>query len=180
MDRTADRTFDTDGEALCCAAAVRLGGALRVLAALGGLSDRYGRIEAGLGSLKAFVGGRERDDDALAEAFVANWSLGTRYGDELPGAAFFRAGTRIVDVAIIVARTEQPVDPVQGLSQALEAAAAWPSEIHISSFTQLADFERACQTEAEERLRTGGLPGLWELADEQAGHYRRAAELLVG
>lgn len=180
MGKTADRTFDTAGEALCCAAAVRLGGALRVLAALGGLSDRYDKVEAGLGSLMAFVGGQERDDDALADAFVANWSLGTRYRDELPGAAFFRAGMRIVDVAIIVARTEQPVDPAQGLSQALEAAAAWPSEIRVGSFTQLADFERACQAEAEKRLRTGNLPDLWELAEAQADYYRRTAELLVG
>lgn len=179
MEKTAGRTFDTAGEALCCAAAVRLGGALRVLAALGGLSDRYDKVEAGLGSIRAFVGGRERDDDALADAFVANWSLGTRYGEQLPGAAFFRAGTRIADVAIIAARTEQPVDPVQGLSQALEAAAAWPSEIRIGSFTRLADFERACQAEAEERLRTGGLPALWELTEAQAVPYRRAAELLV-
>ncbi|WP_367321850.1 hypothetical protein [Streptomyces sp. HUAS ZL42] len=175
-----DKVFDAAGEALCCAAAVRLGGALCVLAARAGLSDRYEKVAVGVGNLVAFLDGQERDDDVLAEAFVANWSLGTRYRDELPGAAFFRAGLRIVDVAIIVARTEQPVSPVQGLSHALEAASGWPAEVRIGSFTRLADFESACQTEAEERLGTDGLPALRKLAEAQADHYRRAAASLVG
>ncbi|MGW0576472.1 hypothetical protein ACWD25_10980 [Streptomyces sp. NPDC002920] len=180
MNRTVDKTFDAVGEALCCAAAVRLGGALHVLAARGGLSERYDKVAAGLDGLKAFLGGQERDDGVLNDAFVANWSLGTRYRDELPGVDFFRTGLRIVDVAIIVARTDQPVAPAEGLSQALEAAGTWPSGVRVDSFTRLADFERACQQEAAERFRTDGLSALWELAEARADQYRRVAELLVG
>ncbi|MET8858864.1 hypothetical protein [Streptomyces sp. NPDC004579] len=175
-----ERTFDTAGEALCCAAAVRLDGALRVLAARVELSERYDMVMAGVGHLVASLDGGELDDAILGSAFAANWNLGMGYPDDLPGMGFFRKGLKIVFVALVVTRPDQQVMPSQGLEFALEAAATWPSDVRVDSFVRLADFELACQQEAEERLRTDGLPGLWKLAEARSGQYRRVAELLVG
>ncbi|MFI1352940.1 hypothetical protein ACH4TV_05050 [Streptomyces sp. NPDC020898] len=175
-----DKTFDAAGEALCCAAAVRLDGALRVLAARAGLSDRYDRVMAGVGHLAASLDGGELDDGILGSAFAANWNLGMEYPDDLSGMGFFRKGLKIVFVALVLTRPDQQVVPSQGLEFALEAAATWPSDVHVDSFTRLADFELSCQQEAEERLRMDGLSALWELAEAQSEQYRRAAELLVG
>ncbi|MGW1210688.1 hypothetical protein ACWD5F_13760 [Streptomyces sp. NPDC002499] len=52
-----DVAFDSAGLALCCAAAVRLGGAVRVLAARAGLGSRYDVVAAGLEHVVAFLGG---------------------------------------------------------------------------------------------------------------------------
>ncbi|MHA5053190.1 hypothetical protein [Streptomyces sp. SD15] len=130
--------------------------------------------------LTASLGGGELDDGVLGPAFSANWTLGDRYPAELPGTEFFSAGLKIVFVALVLTRPDQQLVPAQGLDWALEAAAAWPSEVRIDSFTRLDDFELACQVEAEERLRTGGLSALRELAEAQADQYRRAAASLVG
>ncbi|MFF3202336.1 MULTISPECIES: hypothetical protein [unclassified Streptomyces] len=175
-----EKTFDTTGEALCCAASVRLGGALRVLAARAGLSDRYDTVMAGMEHLAASLDGGELDDAVLGPAFGANWNLGTRYPDDLSGVEFFRTGLKIVFVALVHTRPGQQAEPAQGLEFALEAAEAWPTDVRIGSFTRLADFELACQQEAEARLRTDGLAALWKLTEGRCEQYRRVAELLVG
>ncbi|WAU82954.1 hypothetical protein O1Q96_26680 [Streptomyces sp. Qhu-G9] len=176
-----DERSDAAGKGLCCAAAIRLGGATRVLAARAGLSDRYELVAAGVGCIVASLEGQELDDSMVSEAFGENWSLDARYPAELPGLAFFEGWTRLVFVTIGLTRPGQrELDPAQGLDFALEAAAAWPSDAHDESFTRLADFELACQQGAAERVRADGLPALWKLAEAQSEPYRRAAELLVG
>ncbi|PBC94962.1 hypothetical protein BX281_2890 [Streptomyces sp. Ag82_O1-15] len=172
--------FDATGEALCRAAAIRLGGALRVLAARAGLSERYETVAAGVGHLAACLDGGELDVEVLGSAFAANWNLSEMYPAELPGREFFRVGLKIVFVVLVLTRPDQQVAPAQGLEFALNAADAWPSEVRIDSFTRLADFELACQVEAEDRLITAGLSALRELAEAQADQYRRAAASLVG
>lgn len=176
-----DETVGAVGEALCCAAAVRLGGAARVLADRAGLSDHYGLVAAGVDGIVASLDGQGRDDSVLGSAFGANWTLGARYPAELPGGTFLGKWTQLVFVALVLTRPrQQQLAAVQGLDAALEAAAAWPSDVRAGSFMRLADFEQACRQAAEERLREGGLPALWKLAGAQSEHYRRAAELLVG
>ena len=170
-----------DGAALCCAAAVRLGGAVRVLAARAGLSDRYDLVAAGVDNIVASLECQDLDETVLGRAFGENWSLDARYPAELSGQVFFSKWTQLVFVLIVLTRPkQQQLVAVQGLDSALEAAAAWPSDVRVGSFTRLADYEPACQREAEERLRKGGLPALWKLAEEQSEQYRWAAELLVG
>jgi hypothetical protein len=106
-----EKTFDTTGEALCCAASVRLGGALRVLAARAGLSDRYDTVMAGMEHLAASLDGGELDDAVLGPAFGANWNLGTRYPDDLSGVEFFRSGLKIVFVALVHTRPDRQAVP---------------------------------------------------------------------
>ncbi|WP_406128094.1 hypothetical protein [Streptomyces sp. NBC_00989] len=176
-----DEVVGAAGEALCCAAAVRLGGAARVLADRAGLSDRYGLVAAGVDGIVASLDGQGRDDSVLGRAFGANWNLDARYPAELPGGAFFGKWTQLVFVALVLTRPKQrQLGAMRGLDAALAAAATWPSEVRAGSFTRFVDFESACQQAAEERLREGGLPALWKLAEAQSEHCRRAAELLVG
>ncbi|MBA4863363.1 hypothetical protein H1V43_18640 [Streptomyces sp. PSKA54] len=176
-----DEMFDAAGAALCCAAAIRLGGAMRVLAARAELSDGYDLVSAGVDNIVASLEGQDLDEDALGKAFGENWILDARYPAGLSGRAFFSKWTQLVFVTIVLTRPrQQQLVAVQGLDSALEAAAAWPSDVRVGSFTRLADYELACQQETEERLRKGGLPVLRKLAEEQSGQYRRAAELFVG
>ncbi|MGW1718928.1 hypothetical protein [Streptomyces sp. NPDC002156] len=176
-----DEILDATGAALCCAATIRLGGAVRVLAARAGLSDRYDLVSAGVDNIVASLEGQGLDESALGKAFGENWTLDARYPVELSGRAFFGKWTQLVFVTIVLTRPrQQQLVAGQGLESALEAAAAWPSERRVGSFTRLADYELACQQKTGERLREGGLPTLWKLAEEQSGRYRRAAELLVG
>ncbi|QJT04692.1 hypothetical protein G9272_33965 [Streptomyces asoensis] len=170
--------FDATGEELCCAAFVRLDGALRVLAARAGLSDRYDVVAEGMQHLMASLGGQELDGKVLGAAFGENWGLDARYAPELPGADFFREGSRLVFIALVAARPDRQLTPEQGVGKAVDAAAAWPSDVRIGSFTRLVDFELACQKEAAERLRSAGLPALRELAEARAEEYRRVAEAL--
>ncbi|WP_329317063.1 MULTISPECIES: hypothetical protein [unclassified Streptomyces] len=171
---------DEMSQALCCAAAVRLDGALAVLADRAQLSDRYNQVVAGVESVIASLGGQSLDTAVLGRAFGANWTLGARYPIELPGGSFFRSALRIVDIVLVATRPGRQATPEQGLEHALEAATEWPAMVQGDAGIGLAGFELACQQEAHERLREGGLPALWKLAAIQAGHYRKAAEMLVG
>ncbi|MCX5077822.1 hypothetical protein OG321_35795 [Streptomyces sp. NBC_00424] len=176
-----DETFDAAGAALCCAAAIRLGGAVRVLAAPVALLDRFGLVLAGVENIVAFLEGQELDEGLLGPAFAENWGLEHRYPADLTGREFFRAWTSLVFVALVLTRSkQQDIMARQGLDFALGAAAAWPTAVGIGSFGSLVDFELACQQEAEDQFRKGDLPALWELAESQSHQYRRAAERLVG
>lgn len=178
---TVDETFDAAGAALCCAAAIRLGGAVRVLAAPVGLLDRFGLVVAGVENIVAFLEGQELDDGLLGPAFAESWGLEVRFPAELAGREFFRSWTSTVFVALVLTRPkQQDIVARQGLDFALRAAAAWPSNVRIGSFGSLVDFELACQQEAEDQFRNDGLPALWELAEVQSHQYRQAAERLVG
>ncbi|MBK3566126.1 hypothetical protein [Streptomyces sp. MBT62] len=176
-----DEMLDATGAALCCAAAIRLGGAMRVLAARAEVPDHYDLVVAGVDNIVASLEGKDLDESVLGKAFGENWDLDVRYPAELSGGAFFRRWTQLVFVTIVLTRPrQQQLVAVQGLDSALEAAAAWPSDVSVDSFIRLADYELACQRDAEKRLRKGSLPALWKLAEEQSGQYRRAAELFVG
>jgi hypothetical protein len=151
-----------------------------VLVAEAGLAQQYEVVAAGLEHVVAFLGRREGEVDRglLGPAFGVNWALDGAYPAGLPGAAFFRGAGTVVFITFVAARPDQQIAPAQGLTAAVEATAAWPSE--VDTFTSLADFEPACRREAAERLRTDGLPALWELAGEQSERYRRVAETLAG
>ncbi|MFJ7045559.1 hypothetical protein ACIQVC_19425 [Streptomyces sp. NPDC101112] len=173
--------FDEAGTALCCAAAIRLGGAVRVLAGRAGLSDSYGLVSAGVDDISASLDGQGLDECVLGKAFGENWTLDARYPAEVPGQVFLHRWTQLVFVTIVLTKPGQrQLVAAQGLDSAFQAATAWPLAVRVNSFACLADYELDCQQEAEGRLRKGGLPALWELAEEQSEWYRRAAELLVG
>ncbi|MGW7608029.1 hypothetical protein ACWGKW_12290 [Streptomyces sp. NPDC054766] len=172
--------FDASEEALCRAAAVRWDGALRVLAARAGLSDDYSKAAAGVEYLATRLDGGEFDHAVLVPAFLATWQLLDRHPAELPARKSFRKGLQVAFGVFVLTRPDQRVVPAQGLEDALEAAAAWPSKVRIDSFTRLADYERACQTQAQERLRRDGPSALREPAEAQASQYRRVAASPVG
>ncbi|MCX5357288.1 hypothetical protein OG864_00630 [Streptomyces sp. NBC_00124] len=175
-----DETFDAVGEALCCAAAIRLGGAVQVLTERSGLLDHYIPIMAGVESITAFFDGQELDDDLLGSAFAESWSLGARYPAGLVGRVFVNDWSRLVFGTVGLTKAKQQNF---GAAQALDfasQAAAWPSAVRIGSFDGMARFELACQQEAEDRLRKDGLPVLWKLAEVSSKQYRQAAEQLIG
>ncbi|WP_329372168.1 hypothetical protein OG896_36130 [Streptomyces sp. NBC_00669] len=173
-------TFDVAGEALCCAAAIRLGGAAQVLTEGAGLVGRYSRIMSGVANIVSFLDGRELDDELLGSAFAESWSLDARYPAELAGHDFVRGWSIVVFVVVALTKQkQQDIAAAQGLDLASEAVAAWPSAISIGSFDSLARFELSCQQEAEDQLRRNGLPALWTLAEAQSEPYRQAAEGLV-
>ncbi|MDX3643828.1 hypothetical protein [Streptomyces sp. MB09-02B] len=176
-----DETFDAVGEALCCAATIRLGGAMEVLTERSSLFDAYASIMAGVESIRAFLDGQELDDDLLGSAFAESWSLDARYPAGLPGHAFVGGWTRLVFGTVVLTRPKQQnIVAVQTLGFASEAAAAWPSVVRIGSFDSLARFEVTCQREAEDRLRKDGLPALWALTEDWSKQYRQVAEQVLG
>ncbi|MFC8198165.1 hypothetical protein ACFUTV_22600 [Streptomyces sp. NPDC057298] len=176
-----DETFDAVGEALCCAAAIRLGGAVQVLIERSGLLDHYIPIMAGVENITAFLDGQEFDNDLLASAFAESWSLGAIYPAGLAGRVFVNDWSRLVFGTVgLTKANQQTYGAAQALDFASQAAAAWPSAVRIGSFDSLARFELACQQEAEDRLRKDGLPDLWKLAEASSQQYRQAAEQLIG
>ncbi|MFC8954701.1 hypothetical protein ACFT8P_19005 [Streptomyces sp. NPDC057101] len=161
-----DEASDAVGQALCCAAAIRLGGAVQVLTERDGLLDHYIPIMAGVESITAFLNGHELDDGLLGAAFARSWYLDARYQTGLPGYAFVKDWTSLVFGTAVLTRPEQQnILAEQTLDFASKAAAAWPSAVRVSSFDSLARFELACQQEAEDRLRKDGPPALWKLTD---------------
>ncbi|MEU1320547.1 hypothetical protein [Streptomyces tibetensis] len=176
-----DETFDAVGEALCCAAAIRLGGAVQVLTERSGLIDRYGVIMAGVRSIAAFLDGRELDEDLVASAFAESWSLDARYPAQLVGHAFVKGWAFLIFGTMVLTKPkQQDIVAAQTLDCASQAVAAWPSAIGIDAFDSLARFELACRQEAEDSLLKDGLPALWKLAEVRSRQYRQAAEQLVG
>lgn len=176
-----DETFDAVGEALCCAAAIRLGGAVQVLTGRSGLLDHYVPIMAGVESITAFLDGKELDDDLLGSAFAESWSLGARYPAGLAGRVFVNDWSRLVFGTVGLTKAKQQnFGAAQALDFASQAAAAWPSAVRICSFDSMARLQLACQLEAEDRLRKDGLPVLWKLAEVSSKQYRQAAEQLIG
>ncbi|MGV9897466.1 hypothetical protein [Streptomyces tendae] len=176
-----DEAFDAAGTALCCAAAIRLGGAVQVLTARSGLLDHYSPIMAGLENITAFLDGRERDDNILGTAFAESWSLDARYPAELAGHAFVKGWSSLVFGTVVLTRPkQQSITSAQTMEFASKAAASWPTAVRIASFDSLLRFEAACQQEADARMREGGLPALWKLAEERSKQYRQTTELFIG
>ncbi|MEV7083730.1 hypothetical protein AB0N88_35135 [Streptomyces sp. NPDC093516] len=165
-------TFDAKGEALCCAAVIRLGGATGVLAARADLTDGYRRIVAGVENIAAFLEGHPLDRDVVSSAFAENWFLDGKYPAQLPGRSFFKAWSDVVFVALALTLRDQPqISASLGMDSALRAASALPSSLPLRAY------ELACQQEAEVQLRASGVGELWGLAGRQAGHYRRVVRL---
>ncbi|MFF9147319.1 hypothetical protein ACF1BN_20930 [Streptomyces sp. NPDC014861] len=176
-----DDAFDAAGTALCCAAAIRLGGAVEVLTARSGLLDHCSPIMAGLENITAFLYGRALDDDLLGSAFAESWSLDARYPAELPSHTFVKKWSYLVFGTVVLTRLKQQnFTSAQTLEFASKAAASWPIAVCLGSFDSLLRFEAACQQEAEARMREGGLPALWKLTEDRSKQYRQTAEQLIG
>ncbi|MEV6201098.1 hypothetical protein AB0M64_14060 [Streptomyces sp. NPDC051771] len=176
-----DEALDSAGLALCCAAAIRLGGAVQVLTARSGLIDHSSPIMAGLENIMVSLDGRGFDDDLLGDAFAESWSLDRRYPAGLPGHAFVRGWSILVFGTVALTRpSQQDIVAAQTLDFASEATAAWPSAVRIGPFATLARFEAACRQEAEDRLRENGLPALRQVTEDRSESYRQVAEQLVG
>ncbi|MGW9451452.1 hypothetical protein [Streptomyces sp. NPDC055632] len=175
-----DETFDAEGTTLCCAAAIRLGGAAEILTARSGLLDHYSPIMAGLKNITEFLDGRGLDDDLLGSAFAESWSLDARYPARLTSHAFVKEWSSLVFGTVVLTRPkQQDIVAARALKCASTAVAAWPSAVRIGPFDSLIFFELACRQEAEARMREDGLPALWELTEDRSKQYRQAAERLV-
>jgi hypothetical protein len=176
-----DETFDAAGTALCCATAIRLGGAAQVLTTRSGLLDYYRPIMAGLKNITAFLDGRGLDDDLLASAFAESWSLDARYPASLAGHDFVKGWSSLVFGTVVLTKPkQQDIVAAQALEFASTAAASWPSAVRIRAFDSLIRFEVACQQEAEALMREDGLSALWEVTEGRSKQYRQAAEQLIG
>lgn len=176
-----DEAFDAAGTALCCAAAIRLGGAVQVLTTRSALLDHYNPIMAGLENITAFLDGRGLDDNLLGSAFAESWSLDARYPADLAGHAFVKGWSSLVFGTVVLTRPKhQNITSAKTLEFASKAAASWPTAVRIGSFDSLLRFEAACQQEAEARMREGGLPALWKLTEDRTKQYRQTTEQFIG
>ncbi|NEB90575.1 hypothetical protein [Streptomyces bauhiniae] len=176
-----DEMFDAVGEALCCAAAIRVGGAVRVLTERAGVLEHYDTIMAGIESTTGFLDGRELDDELVVAAFAESWSLDSRCPAGFAGHTVVKGWASLAFGVTALTRPKQgDTSAAQWLECASHAAAAWPSGVRVDSYDSLAHFELACQQEAADRLRKDGLPALWELADVRSKQYHQVAEELRG
>lgn len=163
--------------ALCCATAIRIGGALGVLADGVRLGDYYHRVDRGLRCMLLSYQGGELKPDVVAEAFAASWHLGTVFPSANQVARFFGAGLGVADFAIMASKAEDKGEPLRAaLQRALEAARLWPGPINDKFSLNLAQFESSCQSKALTRLRSGGIAALSECAEFESQRYREIAE----
>ncbi|MET8968756.1 hypothetical protein [Streptomyces hydrogenans] len=154
---------------------------MQVLTTRSGLLDHYSPIMAGLENIRAFLNGRELDDELLGSAFAESWSLDGRYTAELASHAFVMGWSSLVFGTVVLTRPKQPnIAAAQTMEFASKAAASWPTAVHIGSFDSLFRFEAACQQEAEARMREDGLPALWKQTEDRSKQYRQTAEQLIG
>ena len=161
---------------LCCATAIRIGGALGVLADGVMLGDYYRRVDRGLRCMLLAYHGVEANPDAIAEAFAASWHLGTVFPSASQVARFFGAGLCVADFAIKASKAEDKVEPLRAaLQRALEAARLWPRPIREEISLDLVEFESSCQANALMDLRSGGVPALSECIEGQSQRYREIA-----
>jgi hypothetical protein len=164
---------------LCCATAIRIGGALGFLADGAKLGDYYSRVDRGLRSMLLSYQGADLNSDAVADAFAASWHLGTVFPSGSQVALFFGAGLGVADFAIMASTAENKVEPLQAaLGRALEAARLWPRSINEEIPLDLVGFESSCQANALMNLRSGGVPSLVECIEGQSRRYREIAESL--
>lgn len=162
---------------LCCATAIRIGGALGVLADGVKLGDYYSRVDRGLRSMLLSYQGGDLNSDAVADAFAASWHLGTVFPRESQVARFFGAGLGVADFAIMASTAEDRIEPLRAaLGRALEAARLWPRSINEEMPFDLVGFESSCQANALMNLRSGGVPFLVECVEGQSRRYREIAE----
>ncbi|AKZ53631.1 hypothetical protein SAM23877_0582 [Streptomyces ambofaciens ATCC 23877] len=176
-----DEAFNAAGTALCCAAAIRLGGAVQVLTTRSALLDHYNPIMAGLENITAFLDGRGLDDNLLGSAFAESWSLDARYPADLAGHAYVKGWSSLVFGTVVLTRPKQQnITSAKTLEFTSKAAASWPTAVRIGSFDSLLRFEAACQQEAEARMREGGLPALWKLTEDRTKQYRQTTEQFIG
>lgn len=163
--------------ALCCATAIRIGGALGVLSDRVSLGDQYRHVDRGLRCMLLFYQGQNQNSDVVAEAFAASWHLGTVFPSESQVAQFFRSGLNVADFAIMASKAEDRSVPLRAaLRKALETARLWPGPIHKDAPLGLLEFESSCQTTTLMRLQSGGIPAMNECIENQSRRYRIIAE----
>lgn len=164
------------GMALSCAAALRVGGAVFILAEAAGLGDLYYVADAGLRAGERAAGGRALNAQVVQAARKAQVRLLSRSASmlvpEFAGAALLVLGLTLDALAEGAAGSS-----LAGvLASALDAAAQWPGHVDLEEAGSLSVFERFCQEEASAQLSASGAAGLKSVTGTRELQYRRLAQ----
>ncbi|MGW6563682.1 hypothetical protein [Streptomyces hydrogenans] len=166
--------------AICCATAIRLGGALDVMTRSTHLGNAYSRVDCGVQAVLAWHQDEEVClDDTVSEGFAASWHLSTAFPRDHFAFPFFQSGGKAVAFAFMTSRETDPEEQLRGaLHAATEAAESWPGSNREGSTLEILNFEEECQRESLIKVQEFGIGALRDLAISQASVYRRAAESL--
>ncbi|QMU73096.1 hypothetical protein [Streptacidiphilus sp. P02-A3a] len=176
-----DDLDSTSALALACSTALRLGGALYVLAERAGLAEPYYLADAGLRAGLRAAAGRTLNQGLLQQA---RSGLSVVRGSYSMGhaIAFTQAGFAVI--GRVLQALEQP-DEQYGLPEVLalagDAAVLWPDMVdpEIDPGGSLVTYERASQIDARRALEAGGVSELRQVLGAQELTYRRLAKSLA-
>lgn len=169
-----------ESKALACATAIRVGGALYILAEAAGLADAYYGADAGIqAGIIAITRQRELNYDVVHAAIDDCSSLSAEYPETADAAAFFGAGILMIRMVLEMLGKDHSDGSLQRINRkAQEAAGYWPNAIDTASPASLAEFEADCQNAAVDVFGDGGARALRDEAGKYALVYRRAAQAL--
>ncbi|WP_037625581.1 hypothetical protein [Streptomyces aureus] len=169
-----------ESKALACATAIRVGGALYILAEAAGLEDAYYGADAGIqAGIIAITRQRELNHDVVHAAIGDCASLSAEYPGTANAAAFFGAGIRVIRMVLEMISEDHSDGSLQRINhKAREAAGYWPTAIVAGGRASLAEFEADCQNAAVGVFGSDGARALRDEAGKHALVYRRAAQAL--
>jgi hypothetical protein len=167
-------------KALACATAIRVGGALYILAEAAGLEDAYYGVDAGIqAGMIALARGRELNHEVVSTAIDDCSLLSTRYPETADAAAFFGVGILVIRMVLELIGEDRSDGSLRRINEkAQETAGHWPTAVDAGGRSSLVEFEADCQNAAVDVLGCGGARALREEAGKQALVYRRAAQTL--
>ncbi|WP_328469518.1 hypothetical protein [Streptomyces sp. NBC_00448] len=180
MPDSQETTEGSASKSLACATAIRVGGALYILAEAAGVEDAYYGVDAGIqAGMIALTRRRELDYDVVRTAIHDCSSLSAQYPETADAAAFFGAGMSMIEMVLELIGENCSEGSLQRIGEkALEAAGNWPIAIDAEGWGSLVEFEADCQNAAVDVLNYGGTRALREEAGKHALVYRRAAQAL--
>ncbi|WP_405948855.1 hypothetical protein OG588_22385 [Streptomyces prunicolor] len=171
--------FDSlSSKALCCATALRLGGGLYILADAAEKGDLYYQVDAGVRAGLRACEGRRLNADVMRIAIKASRRLESEYTDQSQAIQFAQSGFRLLaDVLEVIAADEAEVSDahIEIFTKALSTTESWPASVDLSGFSHLPDFERFCQQESIDSLRTGGVAEVRDSLGRRELDYRGIA-----
>ncbi|MCF4119871.1 hypothetical protein L1785_02660 [Antribacter sp. KLBMP9083] len=166
-----------DAGALCCATAIRWGGALGAIAEGFELGSDYNLVDRGVRAALSRHQGGEFQRDVISEGHAASWLLGTILFEKGELATFLTQGIVVADYAMMTARDGDGGSVLKvTLKRAMETARLWPWPVGLVPFSSLAELESKCQEDDLARILSGGTASLVAGADVEAQRFRSIAE----
>ncbi|MFE6978424.1 hypothetical protein [Streptomyces sp. NPDC057682] len=169
--------------ALSCVTALRLGGAVYILAEAAGQEDLYHQADAGVRAGLRSCEGRRPNGDVLRIAKKACRRLSTEFSGAEDTRPFALGGFTLMEevLASIEDGDSRVAEPhIAVFDKALEVAALWPGPVDVDGCAGLREFEQRCQRESVDRLNAEGIPGLRSALGPRQLTYRDLARSASG